>query len=253
VSGFCAGCGSPCPPRIGRPGHPRWYCSALCRHRAKSRRHGANRRARERALRALGMAERRCECCGGALPADLGRRPRRFCSDLCRGRGTAGVSHPTRECPQCGSLIAVRAHRSQRYCRVACRLASQRAAHLTKWRSAHPVVTRPCAFCTEPFASARPRQRFCSALCLNRDQNQRAYRASSNRHFPRIRGRQRLAIAVRDGWRCGICGAVIDPALRWPHPGSLSIDHVDPNGAHDPANWQASHLACNVAKGAQAA
>lgn len=95
--------------------------------------------------------------------------------------------------------------------------------------------------------------RHCSALCSNRAKNQRAYRASSNRHFPRIRYRQRAAILDRDGWRCGICGGLIDRALRYPNPGSPSIDHIDANGAHGPANWQASHLACNVQKGAKAA
>ena len=64
-----------------------------------------------------------------------------------------------------------------------------------------------------------------------------------------VRRRSRNAHADRDGWRCGFCHAPVDAALRWPHPGSLSIDHIDPNGEHEPGNWQASHLACNVEAG----
>ena len=58
-------------------------------------------------------------------------------------------------------------------------------------------------------------------------------------------------VAERDGWRCGLCGAVIDPELKYPHPGSLSIDHIDPDGEHVPENWQASHLRCNLDAGAK--
>jgi 5-methylcytosine-specific restriction endonuclease McrA len=56
----------------------------------------------------------------------------------------------------------------------------------------------------------------------------------------------------RDGWRCGICHAVIDQALRWPHPGSATLDHIVPladGGDHMPSNWQAAHAACNIEKG----
>jgi hypothetical protein len=86
---------------------------------------------------------------------------------------------------------------------------------------------------------------------LRRDDN--GSRRRTGALFPRFRPAQRLAIAARDAWTCGICGGLIDRGLRWPHPGSLSIDHIDPAGAHEPANWQASHLGCNIAKSAQAA
>jgi hypothetical protein len=93
----------------------------------------------------------------------------------------------------------------------------------------------------------------CSPLCHNRANRRARYQAGSRRRFPHISPKQRRLIFERDGWRCGLCRAVIDPALRWPHPGSASIDHIDPSGAHEPANWQASHLACNVQAGAKRA
>jgi hypothetical protein len=110
-----------------------------------------------------------------------------------------------------------------------------------------------CPICSADFITKRTNQIYCSALCNNRATKRRLYSAGSKRHFPRIRYRQRAAIFERDDWRCGLCGGLIDKALRWPHPGSPSIDHVDPNGEHVPENWQAAHLACNVQAGAKRA
>ena len=64
----------------------------------------------------------------------------------------------------------------------------------------------------------------------------------------------RAVVLERDGWRCRLCGYAIDPALRAPHPGSATIDHVVPvarGGAHTYANVQAAHRFCNTSKGAR--
>lgn len=131
--------------------------------------------------------------------------------------------------------------------------AASLATRLGRANGPTPPTERACAHCAGAFTSARATQRYCSALCTNRAAKRRAYNAGSRRKFPRIRYTQRRAVLERDGWRCQLCRAVIDPALRFPHPGSASIDHIDPFGAHEQANWQSAHLACNVAKGARAA
>jgi 5-methylcytosine-specific restriction endonuclease McrA len=54
---------------------------------------------------------------------------------------------------------------------------------------------------------------------------------------------------------CGICGDVIDLAVRHPNPMSKSIDHIVPlaaGGTHEQANLQWAHLVCNIKKGARA-
>lgn len=61
-----------------------------------------------------------------------------------------------------------------------------------------------------------------------------------------------VEIADRDGWKCQRCGERIGRTLKWPHPRSLSIDHIIPvtRGGDDlKVNVQAAHLRCNERKG----
>jgi 5-methylcytosine-specific restriction endonuclease McrA len=62
---------------------------------------------------------------------------------------------------------------------------------------------------------------------------------------------RRSEIADRDEWRCQLCGDPILPIIRYPHPRSLSIDHIIPlslGGADTADGVQASHLRCNLRK-----
>ena len=65
-----------------------------------------------------------------------------------------------------------------------------------------------------------------------------------------------ILVYDRDGWVCGICQTSIPRVTVWPHPLSPSLDHIQAisvGGDHSYANTQASHLACNMSKGARAA
>lgn len=66
----------------------------------------------------------------------------------------------------------------------------------------------------------------------------------------------RRDIFERDGWVCQLCDLPIDQGLKYPDPWSPSIDHVIPlsweESSDTPANVQASHLGCNMRKGARA-
>jgi len=57
----------------------------------------------------------------------------------------------------------------------------------------------------------------------------------------------------RDGWICQLCGAPVDRDLPWPHPRSVTLDHVQPisrGGSHIAVNLQTAHWECNMIKGA---
>jgi len=55
----------------------------------------------------------------------------------------------------------------------------------------------------------------------------------------------------RDGTRCSLCPEEIDFELKWPHPGSKSLDHITPvaaGGSHTYDNVALAHLVCNISK-----
>lgn len=111
-----------------------------------------------------------------------------------------------------------------------------------------PRLERACRQCGHAFVGLA-QTLSCSPLCSNRFRLHKLRDAVSHRRFPKIHAHTRRAILERDGWRCGLCGGAIDRALKYPHPGSPSVDHIDPRGEHVPQNWQAAHLACNVQAG----
>lgn len=79
----------------------------------------------------------------------------------------------------------------------------------------------------------------------------RRYRARARRWGVPYEPINRLHIFERDGWVCGICEEPVDRALEYPHPRSVSLDHIVPmsrGGGHLRRNVQCSHLACNIAK-----
>lgn len=64
-----------------------------------------------------------------------------------------------------------------------------------------------------------------------------------------------VSVFNRDEWTCRICGGLINPDARYPDPWSPSLDHRIPlsrprSPGHVWSNVQASHLRCNVRKGA---
>jgi hypothetical protein len=55
---------------------------------------------------------------------------------------------------------------------------------------------------------------------------------------------------VTIGLPCWRCHQRIDYRLKWPHPGSFSLDHYHPVRTHpglvlEPSNFRPSHLHCN--------
>jgi len=146
-----------------------------------------------------------------------------------------------------------------------------------------PKAAKTCAECGAEFLGDKRQTLHCSPACkkagkrradleyqaMYPDRHSEANRKWRQRYPDKVREKARVyrarkmnatvepvsegAIFQRDQWTCGICGQIIDPARKYPDPMSPSIDHIVPlfrGGAHSPANCQASHLRCNVRKGA---
>lgn len=63
---------------------------------------------------------------------------------------------------------------------------------------------------------------------------------------------QHAEIFDRDGWVCQLCNEPVDRNIKYPHPQSVSLDHIIPiarGGLHSRANTQTAHLICNRRKG----
>lgn len=79
----------------------------------------------------------------------------------------------------------------------------------------------------------------------------KSYKARASRHGVPYEPVNRQRVFKRDGWQCGICHEAVDPELGYPHPGSVSLDHIVPmskGGPHTYENTQCSHLRCNLIK-----
>lgn len=63
----------------------------------------------------------------------------------------------------------------------------------------------------------------------------------------------RKVILAPDPLFCELCGYLIDKRLRYPEPGSASVDHIIPiSRGGDPAdltNMRPAHLGCNSQRG----
>ncbi len=194
-----------------------------------------------------------CRACGE--PISLPRAG--VCSDACRVwwlRYGRVMGRAAGQCDWCSAPIGPTRRRpgQGQYCSRAC-------AYEARKRKQYPVAHRPCDVCGVQLTTTHPKVRYCSRSCrLASPTSVASDRAKEARRRARKRGATVLGrvvpteIADRDGWVCGICDGPIDELLRWPHPGSLSMDHVVPlamAGPHEPSNVQAAHLRCNVAKG----
>ena len=115
---------------------------------------------------------------------------------------------------------------------------------------------RRCLCCGAALGSmSRPRARFCSSDCADRFQlwaglAQRQCvscgrpQGEHNRHC-------RLAMAIRDGWICWLCGEEVSPYARGAR--SATFDHVIPRrykGPTIPSNLRLAHRKCNSLRGA---
>ncbi|TGB41453.1 HNH endonuclease [Mycolicibacterium peregrinum] len=215
---------------------------------------------------------RPCRGCGADL-AGLSRG-RRYCGEACKPR-CAG--------PDCDRKVTGRGLCSSHL--------KQENAGIVPLR---PIDTRdvrmpnqPCIWCEEP-VGPRSMASYCSVVCrkLARRHTKAAtegncaqcgnaidYLAPANgtsgrltpvskrlcdecRHRSASLYMSADALRRRDGDNCHLCGLLVPPTARKPHPLAAEVDHVlaiSRGGTHDPDNLALAHKTCNIAKGGRPA
>lgn len=148
-------------------------------------------------------------------------------------------------CAICGKLFVGRAYNAT-LCSDACRFVQHHGRPPLR-------VVAGCEGCGGALPND-PRRKKCDE-CL-RESKRREVARGNRRRSARRRGAVREPytleyIAARDGYKCGICHRRVSMQLRYPHPRSASIDHVDPlvDSRDDTrANVQLAHWICNSLK-----
>lgn len=143
-------------------------------------------------------------------------------------------------------------HGATRYGRYGCRCDVCRAAAATAAK-AYGERRRDAGRPVRPSPEVRKRSR--------ENEKRRGYTEALRRRDAARRARKlgatvepfnSVEIFERDGWTCLICGDPIDRWAPYPHPDSVSLDHVVPlsrGGEHSRANTRCSHLRCNLRRG----
>lgn len=114
-------------------------------------------------------------------------------------------------------------------------------------------VMYPCVYCGSNVASTptRPRITCGSAECLAANNRQHTTTRQARVRGATVEPFNYVEIFERDGWICALCGGPVDRLVKYPHPMSVSLDHIIPvarGGEHSRRNSQTAHLVCNSRK-----
>ncbi|MFF4892929.1 HNH endonuclease [Micromonospora chersina] len=149
------------------------------------------------------------------------------------------------------------------------------AAYVQEYRAARAAVTRECIDCADcgswvalvrkgqsrrrcdPCSNKRRDAMAARWEAAHHDYRTAKWRRQKHRRRAKLRGADSERfndrdIFVRDRWICQICGYKINPATKYPHPRSASLDHIVPlseGGAHSRANTRLACWICNSRRG----
>lgn len=204
------------------------------------------------------METQRCGACKHTLPAALfspshrghdGTWCRACTAAYARGEQVK-AEHSEKTCATCGTTYRPRQLKgNSKYCSRPCKDRARKDAD--KLARLVSKSTRRCIWCGDGLA---PRKRadaaFCSEKCVS----------AARRQLRAVFGRGERAQTERKAWLesrggcCHLCDRLIDPALSYPQPQSLTVDHVIPisvGGTSEIENLMPAHLACNAGRGAR--
>lgn len=197
------------------------------------------------------------------------RPPPRYESVRVNGKNARIKDPIIQNCAQC-SLTFSAFHPMARFCSLECGAAA---------RYAKASVNHICVECGSGFVTKQNKATCCGQACLrkmlrrismdyakaNPRKSKYASRSDAYRIYD-LKRRGTLAdfrcaeifpseeIFVRDQWMCKICHDPIDRSVKFPHPRSVSLDHIVPlskGGKHVRKNVQTAHFGCNSRKGAK--
>ena len=199
------------------------------------------------------------------------------CVDCGKAVWKSATSAPTQICRPCRKARAETAHGSDSRYRSGCRcnqckaaVAERQRAYQAQRRATPTETTR----CTEQGCGRPHKGHGLCSMHLRRKQkadgtwkpspsdawDTPARLANYKRRKALVRGGLAtgdrftvLDLIERDGRNCGICGEPM-PETVYPDPMSPSIDHIEPlslGGQHTLDNARATHLRCNIARGAR--
>lgn len=215
---------------------------------------------------------RGCERCGSSFAAHNARH--RFCSQRCKyksirsvpGRNQRRKPLDRKPCAHCGTEFLA-AWSSAKYCSAKC---------YGDMRYQSVSFDYKCVECGASFKSRLTKASCCSHECVRAVSRRAAIEYAKSNPAPRKHASRSDAYRVydyqrrsaydspraevfsseeifeRDGWLCQICGEEIDRNLVFPHPRSVSLDHIIPisrGGLHRRDNVQCAHFGCNSGKG----
>jgi len=121
-----------------------------------------------------------------------------------------------------------------------------KSARKTNYRVIYP---RHCNHCQIAFVTTNQAQIYCKPEC--RWQFKRKQRAEIEKKLGTKTQSFKRKIYFRDSGLCGVCQEPILLSDVYPHPRSLSIDHIVPlskGGNHAQYNLQITHFICNINK-----
>lgn len=116
----------------------------------------------------------------------------------------------------------------------------------TGYRSIHP---KRCPECHKAFIGRQASAIYCTDTC--RHKRKKAEREKLQKIFATKSAKFKQKIYFRDEGLCGVCGEPILLSHKYPHPESLTLDHIVPlskGGAHSQYNIQLAHWTCNINK-----
>ena len=191
-----------------------------------------------------------------------------YCSKDC----TEAARRPVKIAQQCPWCFAEFVAFKKRCCSDKCRKAMN--YHLKQQRAPDRCMLPICRDCGQQHGvsiQALVAQEYRCIDCAKRHSKEVESNRYRNRDSKRrIKQRARSSaisvgdridaykLADRDNWMCHICNLVINPRHNWPHPGSLTIDHIVPitpfadgqnPGTHTWDNVKAAHASCNSRRG----